>query len=196
MYAYIALCSFIDCCDILFGGMGLFSKVSGWVSGVGRDLGLATMQAVIDIAGDCLCGMGPYADGNPESALETVSAGVGEGVISAQPVAYSVSALQEEGLQKHQVCEGQYSQAPLCSSASVCLVAARVGAWSMMKVSGASLDGGRSVAGHLAHVIINSWSRGGAGVWRIRSRCNRGGRVGYGGPSAPGGGWPPDLCFL
>ena len=176
--------------------MGLFSKVKGWVSGVGRDLGLATVQSVIEIAGECLCGMGPYADGNPESALEAVCDGVGEGVISTQPVACIVSALQEEGLQKHQVGEGQYSQGPLCSSASVCLVAARVGAWSAMKVNGASLDRGRSVAGHLVHVLVNSWSLGGADAWRIRSTSNRGGRIGYGGPAAPGGGWPPDLCFL
>ncbi len=176
--------------------MGLFSKVKGWVSGIGRDLGLASVQSVIEIAGECLCGNGPYEDGDPETALEAVFDGVGEGVISTQPVACNVNALQEDGLQTHQFCEGQSSQVPLCSSASVCLVAARVGALSMMKVNGASLDGGRSVAGHLAHVIINSWSRGGAGVWGIRSRCSRGGRVGYGGPSAPGGGWPPDRCFL
>ncbi len=176
--------------------MGLLSKVSGWVSGVGRDLRLATVQSVVEMAGQCLCGISPNADGSPEPAPEAVCGGVGEGVISTQPVARNVSALREEGLQKFQMCEGQYSQVPLCSLASVCLVAARVGAWSAMKVNGASLDGGRSVAGHLAHVLVNSWSLGGAGVWRIRNRCNKGGRVGYGGPSAPGGGWPPDLCFL
>ena len=176
--------------------MGLFSKVRGWVSGVGRDLGLATVQSVLEIAGECLCGVGPYADGNPDSVLEAVSEGVGEEVISTQPVSDNVSAVQEEDLPKHQVCEGQDSQIPLCSSASVCLVAARVGAWSMMKVNGASLDGSRPVAGHLVHVLVNSWSLGGAGVWRIRNRYNRGGRVGYGGPAAPGGGWPPDVCFL
>ncbi len=177
--------------------MGLFSKIKGFVSGIGRDLGLATVQSVIEIAGECLCGVGPDADGNPESAMEAVcdDVGVGEVVISAQPVRFDVSALQEGDLQKHQVCEGQYSQAPLCSSASICLVAARVGAWSMMKVNGASLDGGRSVAGHLVHVLlVSSWSLGGADVCGIRSRCRRGGRIGYGGPSAPGGGWPPDVC--
>ncbi len=176
--------------------MGLLSKVKGWVSEVGRDIGLATVRSVIEIAGECLCGVEPYADGNPESALESVYDGVGEGVISTQPVAYNVNALQEKGLQKHQVCEGQQGQVPLCSSASVCLVAARVGAWSMKKVNGTSLDGSRSVAGHLAYLLVNSWSLGGAGLCRIRSRCNRGGRIGYGGPSAPGGGWPPDICFM
>ncbi len=175
--------------------MGLFSKVKGWVSEVGRDLGLATVRSVIEIAGECLCGVGPYADGNPEFVLEEVSEGVGEEVISMQPVSDNVSAVQEEGLPKHRVCEEQDSQIPLCSSASVCLVAAQVGAWSMMKVNGASLDGSRSVAGHLVHVLVNSWSPGGAGVCGIRSRCNRGGRIGYGGPSVPGGGWPPDIRF-
>ncbi len=172
--------------------MDLFSKVRGWVSGVSRDFGLATVQSVIEIAGECLCGMGPYADGNPESALEAVCDGIGEGVISTQPLACTVSAPQEEGLQKHQVCEGQHSQVPLCSSAAVCLLAARVGAC-MMKETGASLNGGRAVT-YYRNVVVSRWSLSGVGHCDSRIQ-NRGGRNGYGGPAAPGGGWPPDPCF-
>ncbi len=170
----------------------LVRQVKGWLGSIRRKIcssneGVVQAQEVPEEHGAV-----PYPDIQIEQCTEVSqedSVGDGGDVRYTQPVC-SGSDTVDVGIHAHPV----YGRQVVCESPSadygvVCLAAAGWGRAVVLSPSGDVTCSG-------SHLL---WGRrgpkvGGRPVINVVKRSHA--RIGYGGPAAPGGGWPPDLCYL
>ncbi len=169
----------------------LVRRVKGWLGSIRRKIcsskeGVVQAREVPEEYGAV-----PYPDIQIEQCTEVSqedSVGDEGGVCYTQPVC-SGSDTVDGGIHAQPVYGCRIvCESPPSDYGIVCLVAARWGRTVVMSPCGDVSRCSHLLSGRRGPTV------GGRPVFNVMK--HNGARIGYGGPAAPGGGWPPDPCYL